>query len=112
MHRWSIYTNKKNLPTSRPSGGGFPRHTLVPDQALRDLHPGLHGDLKCGTPALGDRIDLALASLNDLSVGRHIAPLFKFPEYRIDRTLGRRTATVRGALHRARDFVAMHRPRL
>src|SRR4029450_3327209 len=103
---------QKNLPTSRPSGGGFPRHTLVPDQALRDLHPGLHGDLKCGTPALGDRIDLAWASLNDLSAGRHIPPLFKFSEYRIDRALSWRTTTVRGALHRARDFVAMHRLRL
>src|SRR4029453_11561533 len=112
MHRWSIYTDKKNLPTSLPSGGGFPRHTLVPDQALRDLHPGLHGDLKSSTPALGDLVDLALASLTDLRVGRHVASLFKFPEYRIDRTLGRRTTTVRGALHRTRDLVAMHRTSL
>src|SRR5262245_17615196 len=103
---------QKNLPTSRPGGGSFPHHTLVPDQALRDLHPGLHGNLKGGTPALGDRVDLALASLDDLRVGCHVASLFKFPEYRIDRALGRRTTTVCGALHRARDFVAMHRPRL
>src|SRR5262245_24939983 len=112
MHRWSIDKNKKNLPASRPSGGGFPCHTLVPDQALRDLHPGLHSDLKGGTPALGYGVDLALASLDDLRVSRHVAPLFKFPEHRIDRALGRRTTAIRGALHRARDFVAMHRPRL
>src|SRR5215510_7311758 len=112
MHRWSIDKNKKNLPACRPSGGGFPCHTLVPDQALRDLHPGLHGDLKGGTPALGYRVDLALASLNDLRVGRHVASLFKFPEHRIDGALGRRTTAIRGAFHHARDFVAMHRPRL
>src|SRR5262245_34860310 len=97
---------QKNLPTSRPGGGGFPRHTLVLDQALRDLHPSLHGDLKGSTPALGDRVDLTLASLDNLRVGRHVASLFKFPQHRIDCALGGRTTTVRGALHRARDFVA------
>src|SRR5262249_54357630 len=62
--------------------------------------------------ARGDRVDFALASLDDLRVGCHVAPLFKFPEYWIDCALGRRTTAIRGALHRARDFVAMHRPRL
>src|SRR5206468_8690076 len=79
---------------------------------LRDRHPGVYRHPKGRTPAVGHRVDLALASVDDLGMGGHVSPLFKFPEHGIDGALGGRTTAVRGAFNGARDLVAVHWARL
>src|SRR5262245_49623805 len=110
MHRWVMYKHKKNLLTPRPGCAGFASHTLVLDQALGHFHPSLHRHLKSRAPAVGHRVDLALASLHNFGMGRHISPLLKFSEHRIDRALCGRTTAIRRPCHRPGDFVAVHRP--
>src|SRR5687768_11448796 len=64
-------STQKNLPARLPRPGRFADHTLVLHQALRDLHPGVDRHLKGRAPAVGDRVDLALSSMDDFCPSGH-----------------------------------------